>query len=63
MRAEERSASDLGAEQRTLSTSNPVIVGLDLAFTDEALETEFVKEHNMSQVFYDVRVVFFVFFT
>ncbi|KAH7617583.1 hypothetical protein NADE_005341 [Nannochloris sp. 'desiccata'] len=47
--------SELADKARTLncSSSNPIVLGLDLAFTDQALENEFIKQHNRSQVFYD----------
>ncbi|KAG7667593.1 hypothetical protein KSW81_001286 [Nannochloris sp. 'desiccata'] len=48
--------SELADKARTLncSSSNPIVLGLDLAFTDQALENEFIKQHNRSQVFYDL---------
>ncbi|KAH7617581.1 hypothetical protein NADE_003989 [Nannochloris sp. 'desiccata'] len=56
MPAPEPPDSFLSDEPRTLSsqlTSNPIVLGLDLAFTDQALEKEFIESHNRSQVFYD----------
>ncbi|KAH7622763.1 hypothetical protein Ndes2526B_g03601 [Nannochloris sp. 'desiccata'] len=57
MPAPEPPDSFLSDEPRTLSsqlTSNPIVLGLDLAFTDQALEKEFIESHNRSQVFYDL---------
>jgi len=54
------SESDLDDEPRTRSsplTTNPIVLGLDLAFADQALENQFRKLHNKSQVFNDVRVI------
>ncbi len=53
----EPSESDIIEEPRNLNAaSSPIVVGIDLAFTDQALEDEFIKEHNRAQVFYDVRL-------
>lgn len=48
-------AEEPGALPPSSSSPNIVAVGLDLAFSDQALEEEFIKFHNESQVFNDVR--------